>query len=98
MFVIIKNDCNFITSKQHQNNNLRLTRKTMNELELIKLKEKLPKGFRQRLASITGYSVRSIDGVLAGQFLNEEILRAAIAMAEEYQSELKKLSEKINSL
>ena len=70
----------------------------MNPSDLLNLKTKLPRGARKTLAEITGKSVQTIDGVLAGRFENDEVVEAAITLAEEHQLRLKSLSEKINSL
>jgi hypothetical protein len=71
----------------------------MKTKELDKLKKKLPKRFRMILwTRLNKYSLSSIDAVLRGDRNNDEIIDAAINLAEEHQNELKSRLEKINSL
>lgn len=70
----------------------------MNKEDLIKLKRKLPRGYRTILHLKTGVSKSSIDAVLRGEYNNDKVLTAAIALAEEHQTKLNSYSEKINSL
>lgn len=71
----------------------------MTTRDLDKLKSKLPKKYRIELwKRLPKMSLSAIDKVLRGDYHNEEIISAAIQMAEEYQNSQKNLKEKINSL
>jgi hypothetical protein len=59
----------------------------------------MPRGWAVELwKRLNRYSLASIRAVLRGDFNNDEIIDAAIALAEEYQNELTARKEKINSL
>ena len=66
--------------------------------ELLKLKSKLPMGYRDALATETGYSVPFVDKVLSGANQNNKIIKAAIDLAKSHQDELRQLSKDIKKL
>lgn len=71
----------------------------MKSRELDKLREKLPRKARLILwKRLNKYSLSAINQVLTGVYNNQEILDAAIQLAEEHQNDLKSRSEKISSL
>ena len=70
----------------------------MTKRELLKLKSKLPTGYRDTLATETGLSIPLIDKVLAGVNQNIKIVKAAIILAKAYQDELGQLSSDIKNL
>lgn len=72
----------------------------MKTRELDKLKNKLPKNkYRMMLwKRLSNVSLEDIDKVLRGDSNNDDILKAAIELAEEYQIKKKMTKEKINSL
>lgn len=71
----------------------------MTTRELDKLRSKLPRGWRMELWRRLGkHSVSAIHHVLRGEYHNDEILDAAIELAEEYQATLRARKEKLSSL
>ncbi len=71
----------------------------MTRSEYDKLKLKLPKRYRLILRKrLNKYSLSAISSVLRGAYVNNEIIDAAIQLAEEYQNELQKYSKKIEQL
>lgn len=71
----------------------------MTTKDLDKLKSKLPKKYRIILwRRLNKYSLSAISSVLRGDYNNNEIIDAAIQLAEEHQNELTQYSEKIKSL
>lgn len=71
----------------------------MTTRELDKLKSKLPKRYRMILwKRLNRYSLSAISSVLRGDYNNNEILSAAVQLAEEHQSELLECAKKIEEL
>jgi hypothetical protein len=71
----------------------------MTRSEYDKLKSKLPKKYRLILwKRLDKYSLSAISSVLRGDYINNEIIDAAIQLAEEYQNELQEHSKKIEQL
>jgi hypothetical protein len=76
----------------------------MTTKELQKLKNKMPKGYRQRIQERTGLSIAMIDYVFAGTRTNQSVILAALDVLEEYnleqasiQSRLQKALESSNA-
>jgi hypothetical protein len=71
----------------------------MTRSECERLKSKLPKRYRLILwKRLDKYSLSAISSVLRGDYINNEIIDAAIQLAEEYQNELQEYSKKIEQL
>lgn len=71
----------------------------MTTSELEKLRSKLPKHYRMILwRRLNRYSLSDIKNALKGNLINNEILDAAIQLAEEYQNEINSRSVKIENL
>lgn len=70
----------------------------MNDKELNKLRNKLPRGYRKMIADTTGKHMNTVAAVLKGKYFNQEIIEAAISLAAEHQEALKKQRELIKSL
>jgi hypothetical protein len=70
----------------------------MTKDELDKIKENLPGGYRETLASTTRLSVVTIDKVLSGERQNLNVIRAAIDLAKQHKEELSRLVLEINNL
>lgn len=71
----------------------------MNSRDLDKLKSKLPKRYRMILwKRLNRYSLSAISSVLRGDYNNNEILSAAVQLAEEHQNELMECAKKIEEL
>jgi hypothetical protein len=67
--------------------------------ELEKLRSKLPPHSYEILwKRLNKPSIPTIKAVLRGNFNNDQIIDAAIQLAQEYQNELKERQEKISSL
>jgi hypothetical protein len=76
------------------NNNEKLTN---NDLE--RLKEKLPPKYLMELTRrLSNHSISAIRSVLRGDYFNNEIIDAAIELAEEHQNGIKARKEKISNL
>ena len=70
----------------------------MTNKELKKLKDKLPAGYRERLATGVSVSVGTVDKVFAGERQNIKLIKKAIELAKEHQEELSHLSTEIKKL
>jgi DNA replication protein DnaD len=71
----------------------------MRTKELEKLKSKLPRKWRTELWRRLGkYSISAINQVMRGDYNNDEIIDAALGLAEEHQATLKARKEKLSSL
>lgn len=66
--------------------------------DLKKLRDGLPRKWREKLSEITGKSSATVEGVLFGRFNNTEILDAAIAMAHDEKKNAEKRKELLNQL
>ncbi len=71
----------------------------MKTRELEKLRKKLPRKWRTELwRRLNRYSLSAINQVMRGDYNNDEIIDAAIELAEEHQAALKSRKEKLESL
>lgn len=70
----------------------------MTKKELIKLKNSLPKGYRDTLSLKFNYSVSTVDMVLVGTRKNIELIKAAIELAKCHKIEMENLSKEIKQL
>ena len=71
----------------------------MTTRELEKLRDKLPPKFADELhRRLSNQTISNIRAVLRGSHNNDEIIDAAIALAEEHQNNIKARSEKIRQL
>lgn len=70
----------------------------MTKKELNKLKNSLPRGYRDMIAEQLSCSVTLIDMVFAGNRRNIEIIKVAINIAQTHKEELAELSTKIKDL
>ncbi len=70
----------------------------MTEKDFIKLKRKLPKGYRETLAERFGVTTGYIDQILRGEKDRLDVIDAAIAMAESHKQYLAEQKRKINQL
>lgn len=71
----------------------------MTTKDLDKLKSKLPKRYRIILwKRLNTYSLSAISAVLRGDYSNNEIISAAVQLAEEHQNELSECAKKIENL
>lgn len=66
--------------------------------ELKRLKSKLPKRWRKELQKRTGLSFPTIDRTFLNKHPNQLVIDEAINLAREYQDELARKRELINSL
>jgi hypothetical protein len=55
----------------------------MTPKQLHKIRKALPKGYRQILSKKTGFSLKTIDAVLAGKRFNQSVVNMAIDLLEE---------------
>jgi hypothetical protein len=65
-------------------------------LELKKLKDKLPRGYRKRVAGKVGLSVWSVDKLFQGIIYNPKIVDACIEVKVEEENRLRLQRETIN--
>ena len=65
---------------------------------LVKLRNKLPKDYKEILSKETGYSESYIYHVVNGKRNNEEIIKAAIELAKKSQSQLSSIEKAIIDL
>jgi hypothetical protein len=70
----------------------------MNRSELEILLKKLPTTYLKTLSERTMYSRNYVWLVLRGERNNSKIIAAALTLADEHQSELSHLKQKIHSL
>jgi len=70
----------------------------MNQEELKKLRENLPKGAREILAERFGCSLGHINNTLLGNRENAAILIAAVELISEHKKNLAKATEYIQTL
>ena len=70
----------------------------MTKKELKKLKDKLPSGYRDTLATQTDLSLTSVDKILAGERKNINLVKAALNLAKTHQAELAQISSDIKKL
>lgn len=70
----------------------------MTKSELRKLRKKLPKDYRSRIAEKTGLSSDYVYRVLIGERQNEKIIDAAIVLAEKHQAVLESRKEAVKKL
>lgn len=70
----------------------------MTEKELIKLKKKLPKGYRETLAEQFEITSGYVDQILRGEKDRLDVIDAAIAMAEAHKYYLAEQKRKIKQL
>jgi transcriptional regulator with XRE-family HTH domain len=70
----------------------------MTKPELKRLRKKLPKTASKDLAVQFNMRQQSINSILNGTRFNEDVLDAAINMADQYQKLLKKKSKIIKAL
>ncbi|MFA5816237.1 MAG: hypothetical protein WC865_11505 [Bacteroidales bacterium] len=64
----------------------------LTEEELMKLKSRLPQGYRQNIKKMTKYSYSYIDMVLKGKRSNQDIIDCALVLLD--KSELAKRSSR----
>ncbi|MDB4919470.1 hypothetical protein [Mucilaginibacter sp.] len=65
------------------------------EQELIKIKEKLPRGYSKTLAQKFDITPKSIGRILKGTQNNEDVVLAALFLAEEHQQRISQAKEKL---
>jgi len=70
----------------------------MTEKDLIKLKNKLPKGYRETLADKFGITVGYVDQILRGEKERLDVIDAAIELAEAHKQYLAEQKLKIKKL
>jgi hypothetical protein len=70
----------------------------MTQDELNTLKEKLPKGYRDVLASEFDCTTTFVDMVLSGTRRNLAMIKKAVELAKEHKKELENLSKEIEAL
>lgn len=70
----------------------------MTKLELRKLRKKLPKDYRLRIAKETGLTADYVYRVLIGERQNDEIIDAAIALASQHKEVLEIRKEALKNL
>lgn len=70
----------------------------MTEKEIIKLKRKLPKGYRETLAERFDVTTGYIDQILRGEKDRLDVIDAAIAIAEAHKQYLANQKLKIKKL
>jgi len=70
----------------------------MTKKELSKLKSRLPAGFIETIAKEKNCSMGLVSMVLSGKRKNLDIIKIAIALAEEYKTELDGLTNQIKTL
>ncbi len=70
----------------------------MSTNELLKLKKKLPKGYRKELAVHFNCSTAYIDMVFAGSRINNTIISKAVELAQAHKHQMQILKLEINSL
>lgn len=70
----------------------------MTKSGLKKLRKKLPRDYRSKISSQTGYSEDYVYRVIIGEKHNNLIIDSAIALATAYQSELDSREQAIKNL
>lgn len=70
----------------------------MTEKELLKLKKKMPKGYRETLAKKFDITVGYIDQIFRGEKERLDVIDAAIGMAEVHKQYLASQKQKIKQL
>ena len=68
----------------------------MNNKQLKKVKQSLPRGYRNLISKETGFSVSHIDHVLAGRRFNQSIVNAAIDLLEKHFDSIEESSKRIS--
>lgn len=71
---------------------------SMEKEDLLKLKQNLPKGFRQQLAEDHKVTLSYIDLVLNGKRDNLDIIESAIEIAKKHKQKKNSISQQINKL
>lgn len=70
----------------------------LSKSQLKKLRKKLPRGAVKRISEEVGISRQAINDVFNGNYINTEVIKKAIEIAEEQHNEQSQLSQKINSI
>ncbi|MEI7597264.1 MAG: hypothetical protein WCK02_16060 [Bacteroidota bacterium] len=70
----------------------------LNEVEIKKIKNKLPKGWQKEIAIRSGFSKAYVSLVINGKRDCRRIVDISIFLIKEYAKEKKQFSEFINSL
>lgn len=70
----------------------------MSPEDLLLIKSKLPKGYRDSIKDATGYSLTFIDKVMTGEKYNQVIVDASLNILEVTQAARKNAKDKFNRL
>lgn len=70
----------------------------MTEKELLKLKKKMPKGYREKLAEKFGITISYVDKIFSGDKTRSDVIDEAIELATEHKLKLANQKTKIKQL